>query len=80
MTEKPPPQVFMINSGGVAFFENGEQVPEIQQHSWLSLWLDFIASRGYNPIGWTIRLPLTGTAVRIEGKHEDYGWFWEYMD
>lgn len=64
--------VFFFPDGQTAVTDGREQIPELQQ-SWLILFLEFLESKGEDPMAYEFKLP-SGQTARAFKTDSGYNW------
>jgi len=67
----PPREVYFFRNGNTAFLD-GAQVPELQR-PWILLYVEFLVSKGVDPLGIVFRLP-DGKNARVFKTSEGFNW------
>lgn len=60
------------NGNTMVFDEEGKQIPKLQK-SWLSLYIEFLKSKGVEPEGLSVKLPDEFEVEIIKTRH-GYSW------
>lgn len=79
---KAPKTVLLFSNGHCACFDkDGEQIGELQEKGWIELWLEWLETKGVNPLEIEkIEANINGRDVYIKPFKTEFGWNYEITE